>query len=587
MRYPKAWFEMQELRRRKLDAAASIPLRASQRLLKVGDYGDEGHLQEIFAVRTLATPLEHRDAIGKLRWIDVGSSPGHKPCVDASGYCPADRYQLPDQSGEAIHLVLQNSITGPHHDNWIIHPDLILGLGLINEGDAWLSPEDGYEKVIELHKDIDGQPLLVTIRSEYLKDFLAARNAALYVLSYRSRREIDREVDFAWRESEWEDASGVRWEGHVNAIHEGGMRFGERTAVFHVAHKDFDTEQDVPVLPHPVDGEFESKSWEVEHSGGKLYVVRGELWKEEWIEPATNSPRIRGDKRPSTASFVIEASGERRQGDALIDEGRWLWFRPDVIPALAHRRGGELLWYTRFTGGVSCVPSSAVHFGLNAIGLVTVYAKDIGCLPDWQQRIWAADNVAPEGGIAEELAAAQIQAHPANTQAPESYITEGLERIRRRSSARFGTELIRTHDQLHEILKRTHRFRAVDEQGLFALAKDLARLTADLFDAQTLNTLLELTNQKAGSLKGMEKLLAKDIGQDHAHALMGPLFGIYELRLGDAHLPKSDQEAAFELAGVDRTLPLVHQGERLIASCVSSLFGIAQVLFQSDARQRP
>jgi hypothetical protein len=579
MKYPKAWFEMQELRRRKLDAASWIPLRSSQSLLKVGNYGDEGNVEEFFAVHTLAAPLEHRDAVAKLRWMDLGISPSDKPYVDESGYSPADTYHLPDESGEAIHLVLQNSVSRPHHRDWIIHHDLILGFGLINEGNAWLSPDDGYEKVIEIHKDTDGKPLLVTIKSEYLKDFLAARQAALYVVSYRSRREIDKDVDFTRSESEWENASGVRWEGRVNAIHEGGMPFGEHTAVFHVAHKGFDTEQDVPVLPNPVHGEVESKRWTIEHRGRKLYVVHGELWKEEWIEPATSSPRIRGDKRSSTASFVIDGSGERLRGDALTDEGRWLWFRPDVIPALAHRRGGELCWYTRFTGGVSCVPSSQVHFGLNRIGLVTVYAKDIGYVPDWQQRIWAAYNVAPEGGVSEGLAAAQIEARPAHTQAPEPGIIEGLKSIRRFSSARFGTELIRTHDQISEILKRTHRFRAVDEQGLFALAKDLARLTADLFDVHELKAVLELKDdQKVGSLKGMEKVLAKDIGQEQAHALMGPLFGIYGLRLGDAHLPKSDQKAAFELAGVDRTLPLVHQGERLIACCVSTLFGIAQVL---------
>ncbi len=38
--------------------------------------------------------------------------------------------------------------------------------------------------------------------------------------------------------------------------------------------------------------------------------------------------------------------------------------------------------------------------------------------------------------------------------------------------------------------------------------------------------------------------------------MMNPLFGIYELRLADAHLPGEDADSAFCLVGVDSTEPL-------------------------------
>jgi hypothetical protein len=223
------------------------------------------------------------------------------------------------------------------------------------------------------------------MRAGYLKDFLSARGMALYVTSYRSRREIVVETEFpAWSETDSREVGeGLRWEAHITPIHEGGMPYGERTAVFHTAHSDFDSEVDVPILPHPSEGQFDSDSWEVIDERRKLHAIWGELWREEWIEPGASSPRIRGDEPISEVSFLIDAAGSSRVASSLRDEGRWLWFRPEVIPALANRRGGSLRWYTRDTGGVSCVPGSEVHFGINLVGLVNVYAKDIAYQPEW------------------------------------------------------------------------------------------------------------------------------------------------------------------------------------------------------------
>lgn len=375
-----------------------------------------------------------------------------------------------------------------------------------------------------------------------------------------------------------------KWQGRVRAIHEGGMPFGERTAVFHASHTDFDAEEDVPVLPHPLEGQYESKSWEVEDQGRKLYVAYGELWKNEWVEPGVGSPRLRGDPQPSSASFIVDGSGTRRPGSELTDEGRWLWFRPEVIPAIAHRRGAVLSWYTRDTGGVKCVPGGRVHFGVNKDGLVTVYAKDIGILPEWQQRIWAAHNVAPQGGVAEELQAAQVRGWPADTLAPEEYLIRALACVGAESKRVYGVSFVRVHEELDEILERTHRFRAVDRPGLFALAKDLARVTADLLDVTAIKSALPPERrEKLGSLKAMERVLASRIGDAEARRLMGPLFGIYDLRLGDAHLPGADLREAFRLAGLDESCPLVHQGRQLIHACVSTLYSICEILRKADA----
>jgi hypothetical protein len=48
-------------------------------------------------------------------------------------------------------------------------------------------------------------------------------------------------------------------------------------------------------------------------------------------------------------------------------------------------RGGNLQWYTAQTGAVGFLQSGRVHFGINTLGLINVYAKDIALLPDWLQ----------------------------------------------------------------------------------------------------------------------------------------------------------------------------------------------------------
>jgi hypothetical protein len=247
--------------------------------------------------------------------------------------------------------------------------------------------------------------------------------------------------------------------------------------------------------------------------------------------------------------------------------------------AVAHRRGGALTWYTRDTAGVRCSPDYDVHFGINGIGLVTVYAKDIALLPDWQQAIWAGYNVGPEGGVSEELLASQVRAKPAETLAPEDFLPKVLAELDKEARSTLGFPLFRHHEQVEDLLSRTHRFRALNREGLYALAKDLARIIVERLDAAAMQRLAPPPpDTKWGSLKSLEGLLATRIPEGRARVLVGPLVGIYELRLGDAHLPRSDLKEALRLTEVDTSAPFVHQGRQLFYSCISALVGVLEVL---------
>jgi hypothetical protein len=575
------WFEMPEIRRRKLANAVWIPLRAIHQIEEIGDYGHAGYKSEFYGVATLAIPTENKREAEELGRTGAGIDQQHSGRLEEDKYVPADIYQDNCGAFSGVHLVLDQRGNSAENSEWHLHQDFVITLGLKREGDSWVRPDEGYIEVAKLSKRADGCPELLVVRASHLRDYLCARGMALYVTSYRDRVEVLEDAShIAWSENFLREIhENDRWEGRVLPIHEGGMSYGEKTAVFHIARTDVDPEEDVPVFGLPTDNHLTSKSWAREYTGRMLYRVEGELWRTEWIEPASQSPIVRGDKLPPTVFFITDAEGKRENRETLAVGSRWLWFRPEVMPVLAHRRGGTLRWYTKDTGGVGCSPDYGVHFGVNTLGLINVYAKDIALLPEWQQKVWAGYNVSPEGRVSEELLASQMRAEPANTHAPEELLAEGLSKLNDVIKAKLGITIIKQHHQIPDLIAQAHRFRATNKEGLFALAKDLARLTADSIDAHALQKLVSPPKGiKWNSLKSLENLLATRIDPDCARAMLSPLFGIYELRLADAHLASGELGEALSKVRVDRNAPYVTQGYQLLHACVCSIYGICQVI---------
>jgi len=144
---------------------------------------------------------------------------------------------------------------------------------------------------------------------------------------------------------------------------------------------------------------------------------------------------------------------------------------------------------------------------------------------------------------------------------------------------RIGEPLFRSHPSTKELMAAAHRFRAVEEGGFLALAKDLVRLTADRIDASALQKIVPPPGkEKWGSLKSLEKYLGTLMTEESARSLVSPLVGAYQLRLGDAHLPSSDLEEAYRLVRVDRDATRIKQGFQLLASVVWILVQIERVL---------
>jgi hypothetical protein len=104
-----------------------------------------------------------------------------------------------------------------------------------------------------------------------------------------------------------------------------------------------------------------------------------------------------------------------------------------------------LEWYSAETGGLHSTSGYVAHFGINSSDLITVYANDVARLSGWEQRIWAAYNVPPEGKVSSELLAAQVRTEPASTQAAEYVFVKSMQKLEGGFFHGFGISLF-THD---------------------------------------------------------------------------------------------------------------------------------------------
>lgn len=581
----QSWFEMQDLRNRKLDSSVWVPLRAQKSILNNINYGNLGYKEEFLGHGSLMIPVSKKGVTNDLSWSDIGISHSQGLNFVYKEYLQVDLYESDNFQG--IHLVLDQTFDNNFDNNeWYLHQDLVINLGLKREGDLWVCPRLGYVEVARLERDREGGPILLEIKNQFLKDYLNARDCGLYITSYFSRDEIfDNKNTLLWEDDTKviKDGKDI-WECRVLEIHEGGFPFGQKVAISHVSRIDVDEDTDIPnMTSFPTDENVKSDFYEKSFQGNKLYRIIAELWKYEWINPSKRSPITLGQEENIDIYYIVDAVGNKESGNELKKGGKWLWFKPELASTLLSIRGSSLRWYTKETGSISCSPSWGIHFGINDLGLITVYAKDIGVLPLWQQQIWAGYNVAPEGGISKELHSSQVKAEPALTKAPEAYFERVIKEINQASLRQFNIHFFRGHESINTIINSINRFRAVDNKGLFSLAKDIARIIADDINVESLQKIvIPPKGTKWGSLKTIENLLTKKISKEKARQITSSLVGVYELRHGDAHLPSSDIENAFCLIKIDRSLPFVIQGYQMIFECVDNLHIILDIISNWD-----
>ncbi|OAT20746.1 hypothetical protein M979_0474 [Buttiauxella noackiae ATCC 51607] len=579
----KDWILQQKETRRTFSKSTWIPLRASSDN-EQGNVKYIGYMNEFFGCGSVAFPPENREVAERLSWGDIGISTTIAPYAYTDGYYSAiDEYEYNDKDPIGVHLVLEMPQPVVGGRQWILNPDLIAALRLIKEGEQWVRPEENFVVVAREVLDEKGEQRLIEIKREYLLDYLAARNLSLRLSYYRQRVENVASLETSQYEnldSHQEQRDGGRYELLIREIND---VFGGSWAMFRTWRTDIDEDEDAPVMGPETDKNTDYEKSQGRKGGYEGVRVEGEFWRDEWIEHQGISTRVRGDSEKSLPQFIVETDGTRLASAELNNEdiGRWLWFRSSIVNELLDLRGFSLKWYTAETGCIISTSGYSIHFGINSSDLITIYAYDVARLPAWEQHIWAAHNVVPDGKVSSELLDSQVKTQPASTHAVEELFFEVIDMLEGGFREVFDVPLF-THDiNRAEAMKHISRFASKDQASLLRLAKELVRIFTDRLDVRELRKLSTHPNKdKLGSNKLLEDVLAQKVGADNARKVFGSIAGAYDMRVGDAHPTSSKIGDALKLAGIDDNNSYLRQGEQLISNFGQSIWWIGKLLFK-------
>lgn len=578
------WIFQKKETRRFFANATWIPLRESIRD-EQGDVKETGYVSEYKGCGSVAFPPKHRELAEKLSWRDIGIGCNTRSYAYCDGdYSSIEQYEYRDKEPIGTHLVFEYFQPVVGGRQWTPNPDLVIALGLIKEGTDWVRPEENFAVVVREVVNEKNNHCLIEIKREFLLDYLAARNLSLRLSYYRQRVENVASLEsssYANLEDIREQRDDGRFKLRKHRIED---VFGGSFSLMRAWRTDVDEEEDAPVMGPENDSNTDYESSKGYRGGYEGVRVEGEFWRDEWIEHQKQSTRVRGDADTSLPQFITETDGTRTASSELNNDeiGRWLWFRSNVVNELLSLRGFSLRWYTSETGAICSTSSYETHFGINQSDLITVYAADIACLASWEQHLWAAHNVAPDGKVSAELLDAQVKAKPASSKAVEVLVFEAMDMLEKKFDQAFNISLF-THDVDNAAtMRHICRFESKDQATLLRLAKELVRAFSDRLNVSELRKVSTHSKKKElGSNKLLQDILAQRVGPDKARSVFGPIVGAYDMRVGDAHPTSSKIGEDLKLAGVDEDRSYIRQGEQLISNFGEAIWNIGELLHKS------
>lgn len=577
------WILQKKETRRTFSNATWVPLRAFKNE-EQGNVKKIGYVSEVFACGSVAFPPEHRELAEQLSWTDIGIDCNVQPYAYKDGhYSPVEEYQYNDKEPVGIHLVFEHPQPIIGGSLWVLNPDLVIALRLVKEGNNWVRPEENFVEVAREVLDEKGKQQSIEIKREFLLDYLAARNLSLRLSYYQQRVENVASLEksnYSNMISQEEERDRGRYKLLIRSLDD---VFGGSWATLRVWRTDIDEDEDAPVMGPESDDNTDFETSQGNKSVHEGIRVEGEFWRDEWIEHQGKSRCVRGDADTNLPQFIVETDGTRMASADLDNEdiGRWLWFRNNVINELLNLRGFSLEWYTAETGGIHSISGYSIHFGINSSDLITVYAYDIARLSSWEQHIWAANNVVPDGKVSNELLAAQVKSEPASTHPVEDSLFGIMALLERSFQNDFDIPLY-SHQIKHPTdTQHISRFASKDQASLLMLAKELIRVFSDRLNVGELRKLSKHSNkEKLGSNKLLEDILAQKVGEEKARQVFGPIVGAYDMRVGDSHPTSSKIGDALKLAGIDSNKSYLRQGEQLISNFGQSISRIGKLLFE-------
>ncbi len=590
---PQEWIEARDIERRRFEQATWIPLLVQAAPIEYGRSGTVGHRKAYEDYDSIIVPLELQKRFKDVDWQSIARNNPDAAWANDKGFYPPGCH---GDDPRILHPVLQRSFETGEPTQWDLLQELEVGLRLLRIADHWIRPEENDVEVAKLERDDQRSPTALLFRAEHLRDYLCAKKAALLLTGFAVRDAVEKSFPgLQWRvKRQTRVFDGGTWEGVKVPIHEGGGPYGVEVNVLRIWRESVDPNEDLPRMPLPAEEpEHPSESFKRRSTGRKLFQLSGRIWTKEWLLPAKVSPRIRRDKVEARVHFRVENQEQKTlAGEALHEYRGWLWFKPSVIPALLAGTKGRLKWFTQDTGEVGCAPNLTTHFGVNKLGLINVLGKDIAEQPEWAQKIWAAHNVSPDGGLSEELHMAQNLASPAATVAPELMLGKNLHILQKRTRAIYGQPLLQQIPKAEEFFRRVHRFYSVSFDQVCDLSKEIHRVVSESIDIGVLNAKVDPANAVKANKENLRQIKRLALWLDalglDGRKITQPLAGIADLRQGSAHTKSADLKHALALFGIppdEQDLQAVCC--ELIGQVANCIATIADALPQQPAAIQP
>lgn len=586
------WFEFKDIIRKPVKNDVWIPLWWIQSVKSTGSGHDIGDFDDFVFLNTVIAPIESKEELFKFECSDLNPVNGNDSKRWEDIYIRADTVYGDGYEALGEYSVLYQEFGRKDSARHYLNLDLVFALDLIEQDDNWVRPEEGYDVVVRQHRDEDGKVYKIDIKAKYLKDYLSAKQCGLFVCEFYERSSIFSDLpDFGWPkkgEVNKKISEACKWAAYIQPMDESGKVFPGKIQVSTMGYKEIHAEDDIPKFDYAEsDSEMYSETKEIDALPVSRYRAVSELRRFEWIEPGEKSVRV-GDDEEDSLEFYSEADGSLKGRDDLEYPPQWLWFRSDVINRIISFKGASFKWYTADTGSVQLNGDWPLHFGVNKLGLINVFAKDIVELPLWQQEVWKGYNVTPEGGVSEELLMSQMKCQPASTNPVEIAFLSTHDHLKQAFEwISGGKALFENLPHVMDIHNKIHRFAVQKEDDLFDLAKEICKVTVDALDIGALRSLLPNTEEikKLRSRGLFQRFLAQHSNDDMAKSAMSPLAYIYDLRCADAHIRSSSVDETLKLLHIDKCQPLVKQAEMLISMACLSLQR-ALVVFQQEYHRR-
>ena len=576
------WLSMDDVARHRFVESVWIPLWGYEIDKYAKSPGLVGKVDECRAYNTLLVETSKKREVMKYdiadchplsdRYAVIGTRPYYSSNVDCDG---------DDIMG--TFLVVKRQYMDGEEYNVNIDQDLIMDLRLKREGDVWVRPCEAYREVMRLRRNEHGQVALVEIKAEYLKDWLCARKMGLASISFVQRQVLTSAGDKLFAKASKRTVNGAKIESWtVDCDDKGHAIFGDWEESI-CAYDDVHPDVDVPVYDLCKDHrKIRSSRRIIKAKPVTTCLHISELRRTEWIAPSRTQRRMPFDC-DGDLSFICEADGRTKKAHSLIHPARYLWFKNSVLKEWHSMRSGKVQWLTQETGLVKYGGEPGVHFGINKLGHVNVFAKDIAECAWWKQEIWRSYNVAPEGGVSEELTDSQQRCEPARTHAPEALLYQS----RKMAFASFlelthGEFLFENFDDIEIVGNSIQRFNVQSQSDVYLLAKQITRLMIESLNQTALRKMGSVgKGEKLGSLKCLERALIPCLGKEEAYKLLSPLHAIYTLRLADAHNASRETKAAMDDIGISPGGQLIRQGGRMIFVAAKVFHDIAKAFLDS------